>query len=104
MKLLAQRLPKYSEIGGLENFKFADKTVADIVSDLLPYVLTLSGIILFLILIYGGFDLLTSGGNSEKVKRAQEKIVSALIGFLIIFLAYWITQLLEVIFGISIFQ
>jgi hypothetical protein len=52
----------------------------------------------------GGFELLTSGGDPEKAKKAQERITSALIGFLIIFLAYWLTQILEVIFGISIFQ
>jgi len=77
--------------------------VGKIISALLPYIFAISGIILFIFLILGGFELLTSGGNPEKAKKAQGRITSALIGFLIIFLAYWITQILEVIFGISIF-
>jgi len=79
-------------------------TLGEIISALLPYIFAIAGIILFAFLIMGGFELLTSGGNPESVKKAQARITSALIGFLIIFLAYWITQILEVIFGISIFQ
>jgi len=78
--------------------------LGEIISKLLPYIFTLAGIILFIFLILSGFELLTSGGNPEKAKKAQGRITSALIGFLIIFLAYWLTQLLEVIFGISILQ
>ena len=103
-QLLTYELPKYSDIPGFEKFKFADAKIGDIVSALLTYIFRLAGIILFIFLILGGFELLTSGGNPEKAKKAQGRITSALIGFLIIFLAYWITQLLEVIFGISIFQ
>lgn len=103
MKLIAQKLPEYSEVEGLKQFKFADKKLGDIVSALLPYVFTISGLILFGILIWGGFELLTSGGNPESIKKAQGRITAALIGFLIIFLAYWLTQLLEAIFGIKIF-
>jgi len=80
-----------------------DLTLGEIISNLLPYIFSIAGLILFVFLIMGGFELLTSGGNPEKAKKAQERITSALIGFLIIFLAYWITQLLEVIFGIQIF-
>ena len=30
MKLLAQKIPKYSEIEGFKEFKFAEKTIGDI--------------------------------------------------------------------------
>jgi len=88
----------------LPTFKFKTGTLGDVISALLPYIFVISGLILFVFLIWGGFELLTSGGDPEKAKKAQARITSALIGFLIIFLAYWLTQILEVIFGISIFQ
>jgi len=87
----------------IPNFKFADATLGKVISALLPYIFAISGLILFVLLIIGGFELLTSGGNPETVKKAQGRITSALVGFLIIFLAYWLTQILEVIFGIQIF-
>ncbi len=102
-KFLAYELPKYKDVPGFENFTFKEKTVGEIISALLPYVFIIAGLILFAMLIFGGFELLTSAGNPESVKKAQGRITSALIGFLIIFLAYWLTQILEVIFGITIF-
>ncbi|MGB9911507.1 MAG: hypothetical protein ACPLKP_02775 [Microgenomates group bacterium] len=80
-----------------------DLTLGEIISALLPYLFIIAGLILFGMLIWGGFELLTSGGNPETTKKAQGRITSALIGFLIIFLAYWLTQILEVILGITIF-
>jgi len=78
-------------------------TLGDIISVLIPYAYALAGIILFVLLILGGFSYLTSGGDPKKVEMAQGKITHALMGFLIIFLAYWLAQLLEIIFGIQIF-
>jgi hypothetical protein len=98
-QILNQAFPNYTP--GKINIK--DTDIGKIISALLPYIFAISGLILFAFLIMGGFELLTSGGNPESAKKAQGRITSALIGFLIIFLAYWITQLLEVIFGISIF-
>ena len=80
----------------------ADLTLGDIISKLFPYVFVAAGLLLFGYLVMGGFELLTSGGNPEKVKSAQGKITSAIIGFLIIFVAYWLVQILEIIFGLEL--
>lgn len=74
-------------------------TIGSVVSELLNYVYPLAGLLLFVMLLLGGFDLLTSGGDPEKVKKGQGKITSAVIGFAIIFLSYWIIQIIQVIFG-----
>lgn len=102
-QILSQALPKYRDIPEFKDFPFEEATILDIVSAFFPYVFAIAGLILFAFLIMGGFGLLTSGGNPETVKKAQGKITSALVGFLIIFLAYWLTQILEIIFGITIF-
>lgn len=103
MKKLTLKLGGY-EIGDpLETMggkKF--DTLADIINALVPYVFALAGLLLLLLLIWGGFDLLCSGGDPEKVKSAQSKITNALIGFIIIFAAYWILQILQVILGFKI--
>ncbi len=102
MKKLALTLPGEYTIGEPEGFKFGEAKIGDVISALLPYVFVLAGLILFGFLIFGGFELLTSAGNPDKVKSAQGKITSAIVGFIIIFLSYWIVQILGVIFGISI--
>jgi len=73
-----------------------------IISALLPYVFALAGLVLFIFLIIGGFGLLISGGSPDKMKAAQGKITSAVIGFVIIFISYWLMRILEIVFGISI--
>lgn len=100
MKKLALQLPGSYTIEDPLAGKFV--TITDIINKLIPYVFRLAGLIMFLILIWGGFELLTSAGNPEKVKSAQGKITNAIIGFIIIFAAYWIVQVLEIVFGITI--
>ncbi len=81
----------------IEGNKF--NTIGDIINQLLKFIYPLAGILLFVMLILGGFDLLTSAGNEEKVKKGQGRITSAVIGFAILFAAYWIMQIIQIILG-----
>ena len=80
----------------------ADPTLGQIVGTIVKYVMAFSGFILLILIIFGGFTLLTSAGNPDKVKKGQSLLVSALIGFAIIFVAYWLMQIIEIIFGIRV--
>lgn len=103
MKKLALILPgTEKEITEPVGFKFKDANIGDIISALIPYIFTIAGLTLFILLIIGGFGFLTSGGNPDKVKAAQGKITSAIIGFVIIFVSYWLMRILEIIFGIDV--
>ncbi|MFH1840552.1 MAG: hypothetical protein ABH807_00100 [Candidatus Shapirobacteria bacterium] len=75
----------------------------DIVSAALPYTYLIAGLVLFFLLIWSGFELLTAGDNQEAIKRAFGRITHALTGFIIIFLSYWLIQLVELILGVKIF-
>jgi len=77
-------------------------TPANFINILLPFIFTIAGLILFFMLIFGGFTIFTSTGNEEKINQGKGMIVNALVGFIIIFAAYWIIQFLEFTLGISI--
>jgi hypothetical protein len=102
MNKLALILPGGSSINEQATFKFKDSSIADILSALLPYIFTLAGLVLFIMLIMGGFGMLTSAGSPEKMKAAQGKITSAVIGFVIIFISYWLMRILEIVFGLNL--
>ena len=53
-------------------------------------------------LIMGGFQLLTSAGDQGQIKGAASKITWAIVGFIIIFSAYWIIQMVEYVFNLSV--
>jgi len=66
--------------------------------------LTIAGIILIGLIIAGGFMMIASAGSGDSKKAATAKtlITDALIGFLVIFLSYFIIQIVEVITGLTI--
>lgn len=85
-----------------DGFVFKDSTVGGVVSALLPYVYVIAGLILLVMLVMGGLGLMTAAGNPDKMKAGYGKITNALIGFLIIFISYFVVQLVETILDIGI--
>ncbi len=92
----------------IPGFKFGGGTIGDIISSLLTYIFAGAGILVLLYLLFGGFQLITSLGDPKGMQEAKNKITYAILGFVIIFLAYWITQAASLILGLegikSIFQ
>ncbi|MDP3955109.1 MAG: hypothetical protein Q8Q15_01970 [bacterium] len=80
-------------------------TVGSLISVLLPNVFILAGVVFFLLLIFGGFGLImgAGGGDPQKTGQGKQAITAAVIGFLVIFLSYWIIKIIEVVTGLKIF-
>ena len=79
-------------------------TPRGIISFVLPYLFTFAGIILFVMIVWGGFEMLTGATDPKQQEAGKQRIVAGIIGFLLIFSAYWLAQLLQTIFGISILK
>jgi len=75
-------------------------TPGEILTRLLPYIFVIAGLLLLLYLVYGGFSFLTSAGDPKAVGAAKARITTALIGFLIVFVSYWIVTILGNILGL----
>lgn len=65
-------------------------TFKDIVAKAIGLVLIIAGAIAVLYLIYGGIEYITAGGDPEKATKGRTAIVNAIIGIVIIALAYLI--------------
>ena len=79
-------------------------TLGDIISNVLPNIYMLAGVILFFLLVGGGLMFIVSTGqeNPEGASKGTQAITAALIGFLIIFASYWIIQIIEYVTGVGI--
>lgn len=86
---LLPRIGDFRDVGGL-------------ISSLIPYAMVLGGLILFGMLIMGGFEMLTSVGNQEKTAAGAARIKNALIGFVLLFAVFWLAQIIQVLFKIQI--
>jgi|SRR6185369_13961001 len=91
----------FNNLPNPKGFKFANGSVGDIISALLPYIFTFAGIILLVYIVIGGLQLMMSGGDPKKAESAKSNITNALIGFIIIFFAYWVVRLFGIILGLT---
>lgn len=73
------------------------ESLGDIINLALKYLFPIAGLILFLYLIFAGFQLLTSAGDSKKIESAKGRITSTLIGFILLVASYWIVKIVEII-------
>lgn len=64
--------------------------------NLLKFGIGLAGIIALLCIIYSAFQLQTSQANPEKIKNAQERLTSCIIGLLVIIFSVFILRLIGV--------
>ena len=78
---------------------FDDPT--DLINLLVPNLFILAGTVFLFLLIAGGFTIISSGG-ADAVEKGQQQITTAIIGFVIMFAAYWIVQIVEVLTGVPI--
>ena len=75
-----------------------------LISIFLKNVYVIAGVLLLVLLIFGGISIISSagGGDAKKTAQGQKAITSALIGFLIIFASYWIIQIIQYVTGLEI--
>lgn len=93
----------FSKIAGLAGVTMP-ANLGEIITSFIPYVFGIAGIVLFLYLIWGGYGLLTSQGDPKATQAGKDRITRAIVGYIIIFTAYWVVQILGLILGISDFN
>lgn len=99
-KIFAQSLQIGGEtIQGPEGFAFTEGTIGPIITRALTYVFAFAGIGLLLMIIASGFGMMTSAGDAKKLEGAKGRLTNAIIGFLLVFAAFWIVQIAGTIFG-----
>ncbi|KKU12184.1 MAG: hypothetical protein UX19_C0005G0016 [Candidatus Woesebacteria bacterium GW2011_GWA1_45_8] len=71
---------------------------ANIVSAILGF----AGIVLFVLLIMGGFKYITAGGDPKAVDGAKKTLTYAIVGFVLVASAFLILRFIEVFTGINV--
>jgi hypothetical protein len=103
MAVLAASDINLQDVGG--NFSpLTSLTVGGLVSGLIRLVLVIAALVFFFILVIGGIRWIVSGGDKAQTEAARNQITAALVGLVIVFAAWAIVQLINVFFGINIFE
>lgn len=72
-----------------------------IFSSVVGYALGFAGVVLFILLIVGGFKYITSGGDPKAIESAKGTLTSAFMGLVIILVSYLIMVLISKITGVN---
>lgn len=99
MKLLADDVsdlfggitpPPAMNVGGVDPAQGLGKFVAFGIN----MFILLAGISLLIYLLWGAFDWISSGGEKEKIAKAQNKITNAVVGIVLVFVVLTLFNLL----------
>ena len=69
---------------------------------IVSYALGFAGIVLFILLIVGGFKYITSGGDPKAVEGAKKTLTYAIGGLVVILVSYLILVLISNITGVDV--
>lgn len=76
------------------------KTPADLVNLLVPNIFMVGGIIVFGLFILAGYKYISN--TTKGSQEAYEIFKNAVIGFVVMFAAYWVVQVIKIMTGADI--
>ncbi len=72
--------------------------VGRLISDIIPIVLGVGGFVAVIMIVISGIQFITSSGNPEAAGAAKNRLVYALIGFVVIIMSFAILQVVNALF------
>ena len=91
------------KIDGFEPIKgpVAFTNIGSILDAMTPLIFGFAGFGLLLMIVSSGFTLLTSAGDAKAMEKGKKGLTNGIVGFVIIFVAYWLVQIAGIVFGIE---
>lgn len=119
LRLLTQKIPGYitddpgapagnpifNKFGALFNPHIVSGgagSTGRLISRILLFAIIAAGLVFFVKLILAGYTYLTSLGEPAKIQSASKELTNAAIGLVVVISAFFIAQIIQVIFGITI--
>ncbi len=89
------------DVGTIEGTKGMANNFGSFLSSLLTIVMAIAALAVFIYLIWGGIEWITSGGDKGKTETARNKITAAVIGLIVLAAAYAILSIVLRFLGFS---
>lgn len=90
------------DIGGTFGSPFGTtKTAGDLVSLIIRLSFVVAGILILILFVFAGFNMImgAGSGDAQQAAKGRQAATAAVIGFLVVFVAFWIVKLIESIIG-----
>ncbi len=79
-----------------------NKTFTQIIQGIIGYLILIGAPILAIMVIYGGFLILSAGDSPEKVKSGKDVILWAVVGYIVILSSWGVIYIIREITGAKI--
>lgn len=73
-----------------------------LISTIVSGIIMIGGIVFFIMLLIGGIQWISAGGDKGKLQEAQERITQAGIGLLVLFSSWAVIKLIEAVTTVQI--
>ncbi len=86
------------------NYRFggSNRTIADFFNlGIVNIIFFVAGVALLFYLIASGLSMMTSRGDPKALEAAKARLTYAVYGFIIVFTAYWIVQIIGFLLGLN---
>lgn len=80
----------------------ANQDIIPIIRAIIQFILVVAFVLAFVMLLIGGIRWITAGGDEKGVASARNMITAALIGLVVILVAFALIKLVETFFGVQI--
>lgn len=77
-------------------------SIPNVIKNGIQILVGVAGVIFFVMLVVGGIQYAMSGGDKAAAQAAKDRITNALIGIVIVAVAFALTALLTAILGVNI--
>lgn len=78
------------------------KSFGTIITNILPNIYIVAGLVIFGMIMLGGFMVISNAGDSHKAEDGKKIVTSAIMGLAVLFASYWIIQIVQVVTGVPI--
>lgn len=87
-----------------DRFPRSPQGVGPFISSTISNTLVVAGIISIFLLIFAGIAIIggSSGNNPQKTAQGKQAATAAVLGFVLIFVSYWLIQIVEILTGLDI--
>ncbi len=85
----------YAQVTNTPSIKVSESginSISDLLTTIANWIIIVAGGLAFIYLLYSGILYITAAGNPDQAKKGQQGIINAIIGIIVIVLAYIIVQ------------
>lgn len=96
------KITQPSNTGVVVGGRTGSSIVQGVFNSIVTIIFSVAILAFIIMLVWGAFDIIVSGGNKDKIQAGRKRITTAIIGIIVLAFAFFIARVVGDIVGIKI--